>query len=522
MSTTVLGKVSMTPKGAWNASTSYEPLDVVSYGGNAFLARRTNSNVTPTEGADWQMIAEKATIGNLLQTTGENTDAAMSQKAVTDELYVVKDFPYSSSLMNMEQGAIYAGADSSSDNYIRTSGFIRVKKGDVLKIVNQSTHSLQIAHYLYKEEKTTSYDSSAFSDYGYTNVAIGETKEVKLEVNGYYRIRCQFGNATAVTPSDLTNTFYIKNDNIDKYKFNVTNGQTSSYLSRYCGLFGAGAADSYLFFTDPHLLGGSGSFDNDRLYKYLNVLKETNDVTPTNFVVNCGDWLNEGDTPNQAKMKLGYISALLKNNFKECHNVVGNHDYNYLGTEVLDNQTIANILSIDNGNCYYKFDSPASRYFVFDTYTDYEPGMSAYKWTQLKWFCQLLKDEDKPHNAIFMHIYWLTYGTTENSFSQWVGRIVYAYNHHETATYIDGQSYDFSGCTGHVDYVMCGHSHRDFNTTLKRNNGDNNAEIPVIGCTHFKDGNTPTFDLVYVDYGSKKINTVRIGTGSDREISFDV
>ncbi len=59
MSTTVLGKVSMTPKGAWNASTSYEPLDVVSYGGSAFLARRANSNVTPTEGADWQMIAEK-------------------------------------------------------------------------------------------------------------------------------------------------------------------------------------------------------------------------------------------------------------------------------------------------------------------------------------------------------------------------------------------------------------------------------------------------------------------------------
>lgn len=84
MSTTVLGKVSMTPKGAWNASTSYEPLDVVSYGGSAFLARRANSNVTPTEGADWQMIAEKATVGNIAQTTGTDTDKVMSQKAVTD------------------------------------------------------------------------------------------------------------------------------------------------------------------------------------------------------------------------------------------------------------------------------------------------------------------------------------------------------------------------------------------------------------------------------------------------------
>ncbi len=86
MSTTVLGKVSMTPKGAWNASTSYAPLDVVSYGGSSFLARRANSNVTPTEGADWQMIAEKATVGNIEQTTGAATDKVMSQKAVTGEI----------------------------------------------------------------------------------------------------------------------------------------------------------------------------------------------------------------------------------------------------------------------------------------------------------------------------------------------------------------------------------------------------------------------------------------------------
>ena len=84
MSTTVLGKVSITPKGAWSASTSYEPLDVVSYGGSAFLARRANSNVTPTEGADWQMIAEKATVGNIAQTTGDSETDVMSQKAATD------------------------------------------------------------------------------------------------------------------------------------------------------------------------------------------------------------------------------------------------------------------------------------------------------------------------------------------------------------------------------------------------------------------------------------------------------
>lgn len=91
MSTTILGKVSMTPKGAWNAGTSYEPLDVVSYGGSAFLARRANSNVTPTEGEDWQMIAEKATVGNIAQTTGTDTEKVMSQKAATDSFALTED-----------------------------------------------------------------------------------------------------------------------------------------------------------------------------------------------------------------------------------------------------------------------------------------------------------------------------------------------------------------------------------------------------------------------------------------------
>lgn len=91
MSTTILGKVSMTPKGAWNAGTSYEPLDVVSYGGSAFLARRANSNVTPTEGEDWQMIAEKATVGNIAQTTGDSETDIMSQKAATDSFALKTD-----------------------------------------------------------------------------------------------------------------------------------------------------------------------------------------------------------------------------------------------------------------------------------------------------------------------------------------------------------------------------------------------------------------------------------------------
>lgn len=138
MSTTVLGKVSITPKGAWSASTSYEPLDVVSYGGSAFLARRANSNVTPVEGDDWQMIAEKATIGNLLQTTGDSTEDAMSQKAATDsfarkkELTELHLFHYDRSIHNgyMLSNGTFEGQD---DYHCIYTNIIQCSNGDVFK-----------------------------------------------------------------------------------------------------------------------------------------------------------------------------------------------------------------------------------------------------------------------------------------------------------------------------------------------------------------------------------------------------
>lgn len=146
MSTTVLGKVSITPKGAWSAGTSYEPLDVVSYGGSAFLARRANSNVTPTEGADWQMIAEKATVGNIAQTTGDSTELVMSQKTVT---YLIGDYTNN---FTWEVGSIYGdGSGDYNENYasIRTPSDRKVylQSGTVIKSTNPAIESVLVFEY---------------------------------------------------------------------------------------------------------------------------------------------------------------------------------------------------------------------------------------------------------------------------------------------------------------------------------------------------------------------------------------
>ena len=158
MSTTILGKVSMTPKGSWNASTSYAPLDVVSYGGSAFLARRANSNVTPTEGEDWQMIAEKATIGNLLQTTGDSTEDAMSQKAATDSFALTEDL----SIVKQSIGIItlsnpfsrYGNFEDASDWYC-TNGTITIADNVVTFSVNSLYSGIRPVLSPTEEYKTT-------------------------------------------------------------------------------------------------------------------------------------------------------------------------------------------------------------------------------------------------------------------------------------------------------------------------------------------------------------------------------
>src|SRR2546428_486765 len=50
-------------KAAWSALDNYLSDDAVSYNGSAWLAKRANSNVTPVEGNDWTLLAQKGDAG---------------------------------------------------------------------------------------------------------------------------------------------------------------------------------------------------------------------------------------------------------------------------------------------------------------------------------------------------------------------------------------------------------------------------------------------------------------------------
>lgn len=76
-----LGRVGLVLKGDWSSSTAYVPLDVVSYDGNSWVAKRNNTNVEPntTNTSDWQLISNNSSLISTVQ--GYKNDAAASASA---------------------------------------------------------------------------------------------------------------------------------------------------------------------------------------------------------------------------------------------------------------------------------------------------------------------------------------------------------------------------------------------------------------------------------------------------------
>lgn len=59
-----LGRVSIVPKGTWNANNVYNRLDAVVYDGSSWIAKKQNTGQLPGEGSDaWQLLAERGADG---------------------------------------------------------------------------------------------------------------------------------------------------------------------------------------------------------------------------------------------------------------------------------------------------------------------------------------------------------------------------------------------------------------------------------------------------------------------------
>jgi len=280
----------------------------------------------------------------------------------------------------------------------------------------------------------------------------------------------------------------------------------------------SGVTEQFIFMTDPHLLGGSNVFNEAQFKNYIGLLQKYYNMLPVDWMICGGDWLNNGDYQDAACWKLGYIDATMRKLFKHYYPLLGNHDTNYQGVVNasdssrgdLTHQTLINLMFRENKNTYYDWLGNNTRFFVFDTQTDWESAMDEFKWAQINWFAQKLLTNQNAHIIILQHIYY-NEDTTIAPMAENIQTICGAFNRRASVT-LNGITYNFSGVTGKIHCIIAGHSHFDAIDTA--------GNVPVWLTTNMRDGNTPTFDLMLVDYTAGKLKSVRVGTGSNREMTL--
>jgi hypothetical protein len=164
----------------------------------------------------------------------------------------------------------------------------------------------------------------------------------------------------------------------------------------------------------------------------------------------------------------------------------------------------------DTKKAYYSFEGSNTKCYVLDTGIEHN-NMTEYDWEQVAWLAEKLAEDDSEHAIIFTHII-TSSGVVQTDTSNFA-LLVQAYNSHSTIT-LNSVSYDFTGCSGHVDFWMGGHTHTDSTGTL--------GGIPyIITASNSYSSDVPLIDLVLADYENDVVKTVRVGgTGSNRTVSL--
>lgn len=294
--------------------------------------------------------------------------------------------------------------------------------------------------------------------------------------------------------------------------------------NNYAAMFNSmtGRSESFLFFTDPHLASSKGFTDS--FDATLNEIKSVYDYAPVSMCVCGGDWLNNGNTKENALLLLNQIDRAMKTRFDKYINLVGNHDTNYQGYEwvqsgydrnqsalcMLSEATIANLWHRQYGRSYFAVDGDSTRFYVFDTGTDFDSSMNEYRWAQVDWFANALLVDNPERCACLMHI--VDSSGAATPLVDAVTKVASAFNAKSAVT-INGKTYSFASVTGKCGFVLGGHKHTDLIYTA---NG-----IPVVLTANMQYNDAPPIiDLVLVDYGANMLRIVRIGTGNDREVAL--
>ena len=330
----------------------------------------------------------------------------------------------------------------------------------------------------------------------------------------YERLRSIVNNNDAISRNNSLVTALSKDTFNASYFTGMRNWQETA--ERFSSLFvDVEDCESFLFFTDPHT-----QFDpwSAKWEEYMCQLQKMYRSTPCNFVLCGGDWLGMNDTSEKACYRLGVVKATCKTMLDPCYMLVGNHDTNVQSVR-LPNYTISN-LWYDGKKAYYSFDGVKTKFYCFDTGSETQTlsDLDNYGLNQVLWFATSLTTESASHIALAMHIYYRNHNTeTWNEIAHQIMLIASAYNRRSTVT-VGTSNFDYTSATGKIEFVLAGHCHADLTYRYQ----ENGCDIPIVitldtgNSTSFR--SDASFDLVFVDYDSRKLYCIRSGVGNDREI----
>jgi endonuclease/exonuclease/phosphatase family metal-dependent hydrolase len=473
------------------------------------------------------MVKYSSPVINKLSGVSKQVDSLMR----VEKIFIADDF--SSGTLNA------TGLPEPNNSRIHTHDYIYAVTGDVIEFDNSKLDSaayhIIIAYYddnkTWISSTTWTTNSVTIARDGYIRILIGTGDYSKIAEDDYTAIASMVKHSS--TSAKKLSAFDKQVSATDKRVDELTEAVVtpaekydySAKVAEFAALYkNTGKVDSFLYFTDPHLLSvGDTTAFYEKFKNHTEILGGFYDRTPTTFVLCNGDWLEWGDTQENALYKLGIMTGQMKKLFGEnYYPAFGNHDNNYQGDKTngdptLDNSVMKNVMFPFQKAMYYRFEGQAGSFYVLDSGADNKHVMDDYRWEQIDWLANDLKTADKPYSAIAMHIIWniVALHTLADNITQFatnVNAVIEAYNNRSSIT-LNGKTYDFTNCTGKVYFMLGGHGHIDHVDTAT-------YAVPMVLTEAEYYGAVPTFEMVLVDWENGTLNMVRVGDGENRTINI--
>lgn len=185
---TDLGKVMVVPKGAYNANTTYEVLDLVTYNGSSYIALKSTKGNVPTNATYWQLhgqgypgsaagVSAKDTQG-MVVTTGSNSTVQALIDAIADRV-----------MTKLLAKTAIVQTESTATDKVPSSAYIKQALGTINSNLSQKANSSDL----------TNVSNVAAAANGKVELSGGPIKIIAYAGDGNWSFQQQYGDGVILS-----------------------------------------------------------------------------------------------------------------------------------------------------------------------------------------------------------------------------------------------------------------------------------------------------------------------------------